>query len=132
MSMPTSSWQRRPEEGSVGFERWLYGMRPAASSREDPYAAKMKEAGFERGRAAPTTFAGMATGVRVVVWGDDFTFLGRDRHLQDMADNMGQWYQIKVRAVMGPGSDDDKEVRILSRVIKWERAISPTRRMTSM
>ena len=56
-----------------------------------------------------------------MVWGDDFTFLGRERHLKDMKDKMGQWYEIKVRAMMGPDGGDDKEVRILNRMIKWEK-----------
>jgi hypothetical protein len=108
--------------GGVGrLRRWLYGMRPAASAWEDHYAEKLKEAGFVRGRAAPTSFVNPETGVRVVVWGDDFTFLGREKHLKDMADKMADWYEIKVRAMMGPDPGDDKEVRILNRVIKWER-----------
>ena len=108
--------------GGVGrLRRWLYGMRPAASAWEDHYAMRLKEVGFERGRAAPTAFVNTTTGVRVVVWGDDFTFLGRERHLKNIAEEMAQWYDIKVRAVMGPCRDDDKEVRILNRVVKWER-----------
>lgn len=119
----TFAYILRPAEagGGVGrLRRWLYGMRPAASAWEDHYAAKLKSVGYERGRAAPTAFVDRSTGVRVVVWGDDFTFLGRERHLKDMAAKMAEWYDIKVRAVMGPGRDDDKEVRILNRLVKWK------------
>jgi hypothetical protein len=108
--------------GGVGrLRRWLYGMRPAASAWEDHYAEKLKGAGFVRGRAAPTSFVNPGTGVRVVVWGDDFTFLGREKHLKDMANKMAEWYEIKVRAMMGPDPGDDKEVRILNRVCRWEK-----------
>ena len=108
--------------GGVGkLRRWLYGMRPAASAWEEHYAARLAEAGFERGRAATTAFVNRETGVRVVVWGDDFTFLGRERHLRDIAAKMAEWYQIKIRAVMGHDDQDDKEVRILNRVIRWGR-----------
>ena len=107
--------------GGVGLlRRWLYGMRPAASAWKDHYAAKLKGDGFTRCKAAPTAFVNLETGVRLVVWGDDFTFLGRERSLKQMADRMAKWYEIKVRAIMGPGAADDKEVRILNRLIRWE------------
>ena len=48
--------------GGVGrLRRWLYGMRPAASAWEDHYAMRLKEVGFERGRAAPTAFVNTTT-----------------------------------------------------------------------
>ena len=63
--------------GGVGrLRRWFYEMRPAASAWEEHYAANLKNEDYERGRAAPTAFTNKETGVRVVVWGDDFTFLG--------------------------------------------------------
>jgi hypothetical protein len=107
--------------GGVGrLRRWLYGMRPAASAWEDHYAANLKKEGYERGRAAPTAFVNKVTGVRVVVWGDDFTFLGRERHLKEIGAKMAEWYDIKIRGMMGPDAEDDKEIRILNRVVKWE------------
>jgi hypothetical protein len=33
---------------------------------------------------------------------------------------MERWYEIKIRAVMGPGPQDDKKVTILNRTIWWE------------
>ena len=33
---------------------------------------------------------------------------------------MGEWYEIKIRAVMGPGPQDDKKFIILNRTIWWE------------
>eukprot|EP00973_Karenia_brevis_P020583 2826338-Karenia_brevis.AAC.1 len=32
---------------------------------------------------------------------------------------MEEWYDIKVRAILGPESNDDKEVVILGRVVRW-------------
>ena len=40
--------------------------------------------------------------------------------MKQMADKMAKWYEIKVRAIMGPDAADDKEVRILNRLIRWE------------
>ena len=67
-------------------------MRPAASAWEEHYAAILKNEGHERGRAAPTAFTNKETGVRVVVWVDDFTFLGRDRYLKEIGAKIDEWY----------------------------------------
>ena len=114
---------RLPEEagGGVGrLKRWIYGMRQAASAWETDYADNLQAIGSRRGRAAPTAFVNLEKGVRLVVWGDDFTFLGRDRDLKEAAEQMKKWYEIKVRAMLGPEAGDDKDVRILGRVLKWE------------
>eukprot|EP00973_Karenia_brevis_P035286 4866350-Karenia_brevis.AAC.1 len=34
---------------------------------------------------------------------------------------MESWFEIKVRAVLGPEDKDDKEVTILGRVVRWTR-----------
>ena len=107
--------------GGVGrLRRWFFGMRPAASAWEEHYAANLKNEGYERGRAAPTGFTNKETGVRVVVWGDDFTFLWRERYLKETGAKMAEWYDIKIRGMMGPDAGDDKEIGILNRVVKWE------------
>ena len=107
--------------GGVGrLRRWLYGMRPAANAWEREYATKLVESGgFVRGKAAPTVFLNPGTGVRLVVWGDDFTFLGRDNDLRKVAEKMGEWYDVKVRGFFGPDPDDMKEIRILNRTVRW-------------
>ena len=51
-------------------------------------------------------------GIRLVVWGDDFTFLGRDLDLKWVAGVMTARYEIKVLAILRPETHDDKEVRI--------------------
>ena len=75
---------------------------------------------YERGRAAPTAFTNTESGVRVVVWGDDFTFLGREKYLKEIGAKMAEWYDIKIRGMMGPDAGDDKEIRKMNRVVKWE------------
>ena len=108
--------------GGVGrLRRWLYGMRPAASAWERDYAENLtKKAGFRRSRAAPVTFVHPVSDVRLVVWGDDFTFLGRDLDLKDLQEVMSQWYEVKVRGILGPELEDQKEIRILNRQLRWE------------
>ena len=96
-------------------------MRPAASAWEDEYVEYLTEQGFRRGRSAPTVMYREGKDVRLVVWGDDFTFLGRDKDLKWCAEVMEMKYEIKVRAMLGPEAGDDKEVRILNRVVRWEK-----------
>ena len=76
--------------------------------------------GFVRGRAATKVFHHPRAGVRLVVWGDDFTFLGREKDLGEITQEMRRWYEIKVRAVVGPDPEDQKEVGILNRLLKWK------------
>ena len=52
--------------------------------------------------------------------GDDLTFLGRERYLKEIGAKMAEWFDIKIRGRMGPAARDDKEIRILNRVAKWE------------
>ena len=95
-------------------------MRPAAQAWEKDFAAKLVgEAGFLKGRAASSVFYQPVTGVWLVVWGDDFTFLGREMDLKEMLDQMGKWYAIKLRGILGPNPKDLKEIRILNRVVRW-------------
>ena len=56
----------------------------------------------------------------MVVWGDDFTILGRQEDLRNVAKSLAEWYEVKIRAVMGPDVSDDHEVRILNRTLKWK------------
>ena len=52
----------------------------------------------------------------VVVHGDDF---GDDDALGEIEHVMSSHYTIKVRAILGAGRDDAKEVRILNRYLRW-------------
>ena len=79
--------------GGVGkLKRWLYGMRPAASAWEDDYIEYLIGQGFRRGRSAPTVLYHEGKDIRLVVWGDDFTCLGRDMDLRWVAKVMEQRY----------------------------------------
>ena len=101
------------------LRRWLYGMRKAGQAWEDHYADKLEAIGFARGIAAPTVFYNKETKVRVVVHGDDFTFLGEKKELEVVRQQMENWYEIKFRGIMGSSSDDLKEVTILGRRLRW-------------
>ena len=40
--------------------------------------------------------------------GDDFTFVGEDGDLDMVEEKMKEWYDIKVKARLGPGGGDCK------------------------
>ena len=62
-------------------------MTPVAQAWEKDFVAKLVgEAGFVKGRASSSVLYNPDTGVRLVVWGDDFTFLGRQRDLEEVRD----------------------------------------------
>ena len=104
--------------GKLNF--WLYGFRPAAHAWEDHYAEKFKEAGFERGRGCAVIFYHKERDLSCAVHGDDFTFCGEDDQLRWIIGEMEKWFEIKVRAILGPEEGDDKEVIILGRTVRWQ------------
>ena len=86
---------------------------------EEDYCCHLEEAGLVLGKAVPTTFHNAETGTRCVVHGDDFAFVGPRQHLQRMTQLLKAWYQINVRAVLGSGANDDKEISLLNRLVRW-------------
>ena len=111
------------EAGAPGkcgrLRRWLYGMRPAAQAWERDYSERLENIRFVKGRSAPIVFYNQATSVRGVVHGDDFTFLGKKKDLDELAKTMKTWYELKVKAVLGPEIKDDKVATILNRKVTW-------------
>ena len=59
------------------------------------------------------------TRVRLVVHGDDFTYLGPDKELRRMKDKMAEWYDIKFRGIMGGDVGDITEIIILGRRLRY-------------
>ena len=55
--------------------------------------------------------------LRLVVHGDDFTILGHEESLDWFKERITNKYEIKFRGRLGPGPKDDKEIRLLNRVI---------------
>jgi hypothetical protein len=108
------------EEGKCGrLKRWLYGMRPAAQAWQRDYTARLVGAGFVRGRASNVIFYHEAWGVRAVVHGDDFTFMGEKRELIEVRKLMQEWYEVKVRGMMGEEETDTQEMTLLNRRLRW-------------
>ena len=98
----------------------MYGTRKAADGWHCEYAGQLVNAlGFEVGDASACVFFHKARDIRCSVHGDDFTTVGEKRHLDWFKAELEKLYELKEAARLGPGLDDDKEVTILNRVIRW-------------
>ena len=53
------------------------------------------------------------------VHGDDFTTAGPKKSLDWFKKSLEEHYELKEAARLGPGSSDDKEVRVLNRIASW-------------
>ena len=50
----------------------------------------------------------------MAVHGDDFTFCGTDEDLDWIQGLMTSWFEVKIRARLGPDDEDDKGRRYIS------------------
>ncbi len=57
--------------------------------------------------------------ISMAVHGDDFTLCGLEDDLLWIQALMKSWFEIKVRAMLGPDDKDDEEVILLGRRIRW-------------
>ena len=94
-------------------------MRGAAQGWEIEFGSKLGSVGFTRGKSTPVVFYRESDGTRLVVHGDDFTFLGYPEALDRILKDMREWWEVKLRAIIGDEEGDDKEVTILNRRQKW-------------
>ena len=118
MELPEEVGAKPDQIGKL--EYWLYGFRPAAAAWENDYAEKLQGVKFERGLATPVAFYNKERDISLVVHGDDFTFVGEGPSLDWIEACMKKWYEVKVRARLGPDMGDDKEATLLGRTIRWE------------
>ena len=108
--------------GTCGrLNKAMNGTRDAASNWERHYREHLESIGFQCGGSTPCVFYHPERLVRLVVHGDDFTFLGNDENLQWCTEQMQLVYDIKIRGKLGPGPNDDKSIRILNRCLEWRR-----------
>ena len=55
-----------------------------------------------------------------MVYGDDFTFIGKHVDLLCSNSKMEESYELKMRAMLGDVFGDDREITIFNRRIAWE------------
>ena len=107
-------------EGMCGkLNKSMYGTRDASLNWENEYIRFMISVGFVRGLSSPCLFYHPGKDIRAVVYGDDFTLLGSETHLDWFKAEIKQVYAIDFKARLGPEDGDKKSVRLLNRVIEW-------------
>ena len=101
----------------------MYGTRPAAKGWHTEFSEfLMYDLGFERGNASQCVFEHKERGITTAVYGDDFTSTGTKDQLDWFKQSLETKYELKELARLGPGLRDDKEAKILNRVIRWTDA----------
>ena len=123
-----TSFLKLPQEDSAPgmcgkLLKSMYGTRDAASNWEDGYMDFAKGIGFESGLASPCVFKHRTRKLWLTVHGDDFTLLGSDCDLDWFERKIKEEFEVKIRGRLGPGGKkaEDQSIRILNRIIEWNR-----------
>ena len=95
-------------------------MGGAAQGWVKDYVENLKTIGLRHGKSTIAAFYDEEKETRLVVHGDDFTFLGYPQELEKIREKMQGWYEIKMRGVVGDGIQDMKQMLILNRTIVWD------------
>ena len=95
----------------------MYGTRDAALNWCNEYSSTLEKAGYKRGIANPCLFRSDNDKVSLMVHGDDFVAVGPDTGVKKLNAVLEKAYKVKTQ-VMGVGSDEFKELRVLNRIIR--------------
>ena len=109
---------RRPGR-CARLKRCLYGTRDAPARWEAFLAGELQAMGMKQGKASPCCFAHDSRDLICVVHGDDFTFAGSDADLEWALREMEKRFLVKVVGKLGGDKGDDRELRVLNRIIRW-------------
>ena len=117
-------WEDRlagEEEMCALLKKSLYGTRDAAANWTDEYTRVLTDVlGFVKGEASPCSFHHPTKNIKVVVHGDDFVSEACKADLVWFDKALGKHFELKTE-VLGPDSGEVREVRILNRVLRWEK-----------
>jgi len=97
----------------------MYSNRPAADGWHTECSGSMMEFGFMIGTSSSCVFYRPGAYLVCSVHGDDFTTVGPKSSLDKFVEDMKSKHELKEAARLGPGKGDDKETRVLNRVVRW-------------
>ena len=107
-------------QGMVGLLlKHMYGTKKAADGWHSEYSGTLIEMGFVAGAASACVFRHQSRNLSCSVHGDDLTTEGPKKQLDWFKAQLEQKYELKENARLGPGLEDDKEARVLNRLIRW-------------
>jgi hypothetical protein len=98
----------------------MYGTRDAAANWESFYTAVLVKAQFVPGAFSPCLFFHKDRQIKVWVHGDDFVPRGRRADVAWLFNILKESLEIRVIGILGPRSDDCKEIKILNRIVRWQ------------
>ncbi len=102
--------------------RHLYGTRKAGDGWHCEYSSTLASLGFSVGVASACVFWHPEKRLRCSVYGDDLTTVGPKSSLDWFRAQLEKHYELTESARLGPGAEDDREARILNRVVRWTDA----------
>ena len=112
-------YRNEGDEKMVGrLELSLYGTRDAARNWSEEYTTSLKQWGFHVGRSSPCNFRHKERDITMTVHGDDFAVTASTPQSEWLKSKMKSKYDIKMD-ILGHDEGQEKEVEILSRVIRW-------------
>ena len=92
-------------------------MRGAARGWEEELDTQVSKHGFTRGKGFPNVYRDRVKKTCLAIHGDDVTAPGRRGAVGELRAAMESKWSVKVRAVLGPRSKDDKAITILGRSV---------------
>ena len=98
----------------------MYGTRRAATNWQAHYTKVLVQNGFVTGLANNCTFHHPSQKLYCMVHGDDFVSTGPPTSLKLLEGILNKEFKIKTN-IMGPGKDDNKEIKILNRIIRYTK-----------
>ena len=108
------------EPGMVGkLEKSLYGTRDATLNWAEAHTKVLIATGYKKGLSGHCSFYHEKWDLSTVVHGDDFLSEGPADSLTKMNLALKQNFQVKTE-VIGPDPGQQREARVLNRVICWE------------
>ena len=119
ITIPKEDWEEGDEQNVAQLNLSLYGTRDAAMNWTATFTRHLVELGFAVGKCSPCNFSHSARDMAVTVHGDDFTCAGSTADLRWLKSKMEEKYEIACE-VLGPEAGQQKEIRVLNRVIRWE------------
>lgn len=94
----------------------MYGTRPAAQNWQRCFTELLVGQGFTVTRASTCIMRHNARDIDLLVHGDDFVSVGDEEDLQWLQKVLESKFEISTQ-VLGPGDNNDKEVKVLNRII---------------
>ena len=103
------------------LKKSMYGTRDAAHNWEECYREAHLSMGFQQGKASTCVYYHAKRNIRVVIHGDDFTALAKAMELDWYRAEIMKRMTAKVKGRIGPGMRDEKDMRVLNRLVEWTR-----------